>query len=91
MELKLKDYGIIEINNATLVDGGDILIEAADGFEKLAEIAGNTIEEAFLVQNDLGYDLVAWFDLTDDDWLSQRTFIAEIESIHPDYSLNAFL
>lgn len=91
MELKLKDYGTIEITNATLVDGGDILIEAADGFEKLSDITGNPIEEVFLVQNDFGYDLVAWLNLPDDDWLTQRTFIAEVESTNQDYSLSAFL
>ena len=37
MELKLKGYGTIEITNATLVDGGDILIEVADNFSEISK------------------------------------------------------
>ena len=91
MELKLKGYGTIEITNATLVDGGDILIEAADNFEKLSDIINYEITEAYLVENEFGWDIVAWLDLPDDDWYSSRTIIVGIENQNDIYRLNAFL
>ena len=91
MELRLKGYGTIEITKATLVDGGDILIEAADGFEKIAETTDYEITEVFLVENDFGWDLVAWTDVPDDDWFTPDTIIAEIENHEDIYRLNAFL
>ena len=91
MELRLKGYGTIEITNATLVDGGDILIESADNFEKLAETTDYEITEVFLVENDFGRDLVAWLDVPDGDWFTPKTIIAEIENHEDVYKLNAFL
>lgn len=91
MELRLKDYGTIEITKATLVDGGDILIETADNFSEIAKNTECEITEVFLVENDYGWDLVAWLSVPDDDWFSQKTIITEIENQEDIYKLNAFL
>lgn len=91
MELRLKGYGTIEITKATLVDGGDILIEAADGFEKIAEAAGHEITEAYLVELDFNWDLVAWLYIAEHLWLEPRTIVAEIENQEDIQRLNALL
>lgn len=91
MELRLKNYGTIEITNATLVEGGDIMIEAADRFEGLAKTTDYEIAEVFLVENDFGWDLVAWLNIPDDDWFTPETIITEIENHEDIYKLNAFL
>ena len=91
MELRLKEFGTIEITNATLVDGGDILIEAADNFCGIAKTTDYDITEVFLVENDFGWDLVAWLNVPDDDWFTQKTIITEIENQEDIYKLNAFL
>lgn len=91
MELRLKEFGTIEITNATLVDGGDILIESADNFIEIAKTTDYDITEVFLVENDFGWDLVAWLNVPDDDWFTQKTIITEIENQEDIYKLNAFL
>lgn len=91
MELRLKGYGTIEITSAKLVDGGDILIEAADNFSGITKTTDYDITEVFLVENDFGWDLVAWLNIPDDDWFTQKTIIAEIENQENVYKLNAFL
>lgn len=91
MELRLKRYGTIEITNAALVDGGDILIEAADNFSEIAKTTDYDITEVFLVENDFGWDLVAWLNVSDDDWFTPRTIITEVENYEDVYKLNAFL
>ena len=91
MELRLKGYGTIEITSAKLVDGGDILIEAADNFSGIAKITDYNIIEVFLVENDFGWDLVAWLNIPDDDWFTPKTIIAEVENQDNVYKLNAFL
>lgn len=91
MELRLKEFGTIEITNATLVDGGDILIEAADNFSEIAKTTEYEIIEVFLVENDFGWNLVAWLNVPDDDWFTQKTIITEIENQEDIYKLNAFL
>ena len=91
MELRLKEYGIIEITNATLVDGGDILIEASDNFSEIAKTTEYEIIEVFLVENYFGWNLVAWLNVPDDDWFTQKTIITEIENQEDIYKLNAFL
>ena len=91
MELRLKGYGTIEITRATLVEGSDILIEAADGFAKIAETTEYRIAEVYLVENDFGWDLVAWLDVPDDAWFEERTIITEVENLADIYKLNAFL
>lgn len=91
MELRLKGYGTIEITNATLVDGGDILIETADNFCEIAKTTSYSISEVFLVENDFGWDIVIWIDVPDDEWFTSRTIIAEIDNSEDVYKLNAFL
>lgn len=91
MELRLKEFGTIKITNATLVDGGDILIESADNFIEIAKTTDYDITEVFLVENDFGWDLVAWLNVPDDDWFTQKTIITEIENQEDIYKLNAFL
>ena len=91
MELRLKRYGTIEITNAKIVDGGDILIETVDNFRNLAKTTDYDIKDVFLVENDFGWDFVAWLDVPDDDWFTQRTIITEIENQEDLYKLNAFL
>ena len=91
MELRLKGYGTIELTNATLVDGGDIMIETADHFERLAKTTEYEIAEVFLVENDFGWNLVAWLNVPDDDWFTTETIITEIENHEDVYRLNAFL
>lgn len=91
MELRLKGFGTIEITNATFVDGGDFLIEAADNFSRIAKQTEYEITEVFLVENDFGWDLVAWLNVPDDDWFTPKTIIAEIENPENVYKLNAFL
>ena len=91
MELRLKGYGTIEITNATLVDGGDILIETADNFSGITKTTDYDITEVFLVENDFGWDLVAWLNIPDDDCFTPKTIIAEVENQDNVYKLNAFL
>ena len=91
MELRLKGYGTIEITKATLVEGGDILIEAADCFEKLAETTEYEITEVYLVNNGIKWTLIAWFDLPEDDWYSDKTMAVHIENQDDVYKLNARL
>lgn len=91
MELKLKGYGTIEITSATLVDGGDIRIESADGFEVIQKTTDYKVTEAYLTKTDDYWDVVAWLNVPDDDWYTQRTIIAEIENEEDVYKLNAFL
>lgn len=90
MELRLKGYGTIEITKATLVDGGDILIEAADGFEKIAENTDYEITEVYLARGNKYWWLIAWLNT-----LGNQT-VEKYISIMPDnqddvYKLNAFL
>lgn len=91
MELRLREYGTIEITNAKLVDGGDILIEAADNFRGIAENTEYEITEVFLVENDFGWDFVAWLDVPEDDWFTLKTIISVVENQEDVYKLNAFL
>lgn len=91
MELRLKGYGTIEITNATLVDGGDILIETPDNFSEIEKNTEYEITNVFLVENDFGWDFVAWLNVPDDDWFTQKTIITEIENQEDIYKLNAFL
>lgn len=91
MELRLKEFGTIEITNATLVDGGDILIESADNFIEIAKTTDYDITDVFLVENDFGWDVVAWLNIPDDDCFTPKTIIAEVENQENVYKLNAFL
>ena len=91
MELRLKEYGTTEITKATLVDGGDILIESVDNFKKIASLIDYEITEVYLTEVDFEWNLVAWLDIPDYDWYSSKTIIAEIENQDDVYKLNALL
>lgn len=91
MELRLKGYGTIEITNATLVDGGDILIEVADHFEKLAETTDYKITEVYLTEDDGVWGLVAWLDTPKDAWEIEDAIVCQVENQVDVYKLNALL
>lgn len=91
MELRLEGYGTIEITNATLVEGGDILIEAADGFQEIAETTEYDITSVYLTETEYGWGLVAWLDLPSDEWYEPDSIIIEIENQSDIYQLNARL
>lgn len=91
MELRLKGYGTIEITNATLVDGGDIMIEAADRFEGLAKITDYEITNVYLAEFDCIWALVAWLDTPEDSWDVEDAIVFEIENQDDIYKLNARL
>lgn len=91
MELRLNGYGIIEITNATLVDGGDILIEAADHFEKLAETTNYEIAEVYLTETEYGYGIVAVLNTPEQDCFIEDSAVFDIENQEDIYKLNALL
>ena len=91
MELRLKGFGTIEITDATRVDGDDILIKSADGFRKIAEVADYGITEAYLVEGEIKWSLVLWFDLPDNNWHEERAMVIQIENQDDVYTLNAAL
>lgn len=91
MELRLKNYGTIEITNATLVDGGDIMIEAADRFEGLAKTTDYEITNVYLTEFDCIWALVAWLDVPEDSWDVEDAIVFEIENQDNIYKLNARL
>ena len=90
MELRLKGYGTIEITNATLVDGGDILIEAADNFEKLAETTDYEITEVYIARGNKYWWLIAWLD-TLGDQLEEKYISVMLENQSDIYRLKALL
>lgn len=78
--LSIEGYGTIEITNATLVEGGDILIEAADGFAKIAEDTEYKIKEVHLAETEYGWGLVARLDIPSDMlWYTDDAIVAGIE------------
>ena len=91
MELRLKRYGTIEITNAKIVDGGDILIETADNFQKLAEYTMNEISEVYLTHTEYGYGIVVLFTVPEFDCFAEDVLVLEIENSEDIYKLNAFL
>ena len=91
MKLRLKGYGTIEITNATLVDGGDIMIESADHFERLAETTDYEITDVILTETDYGWGLVAWLDIPDDEWYENDAIVLDIENPEVIYNLKARL
>lgn len=91
MELRLKGFGMIEIINATLVDGGEILIESADGFEKIAETTDYEITEVYLTESEFGWNLVAFLNLPDDEWYDNDAVVASVENPEIIQKLNARL
>lgn len=91
MELKLKGHGTIKITSATLVEGGDILIEAEDGFAEIAKTTDYEITKAYLVENNFKWSLVLWLNLPEYEWYDNDTIIFRIENQDDVYKLNALL
>mgnify|MGYP003316422994 CR=1 FL=1 len=90
MELRLKNYGTIEITNATLVDGGDIMIEAADRFEGLAETTEYEITNVYLSRGNASWWLIAWLD-TQGNFLEEQYISIMVENQNDIYKLKARL
>ena len=93
MELRLKGYGTIEITNATLVDGGDIMIEIKNQETAFDDIARNPVKELHLCKCDDGEWLLLitmqslenpLFDIDD-------SLVLEIESQDEVHRLKALL
>lgn len=91
MELRLKGFGTIEITDATRVEGDDILVKSADGFREIAETTDYKITEAYLVEGEIKWSLVLWFDLPDNNWHEERAMVIQIENQDDVYTLNAAL
>lgn len=91
MELKLNGFGTIEITDATRVDGDDILVKSADGFREIAETSDYEITEAYLVEGEIKWSLVVWFDLPDNNWHEEHAMVIQIENQDDIYTLNAAL
>lgn len=88
MELKLKGYGTIEITNATLVDGGDILIEAADNLKRVSK---TKIAKAILANEYDEWSLVIWFKHSKRKWDDELYEVIDIENQADIYKLKACL
>ena len=91
MELILKDYGTIEITKATLVDGGDILIETTDNFSGISKTKKYEITNAYLTNTEYGWGLVALLNTPKTDWFEEDDVIFDIENQQDIYKLKAFL
>lgn len=91
MELRLKGFETIEITDATRVEGDDILVKSANGFREIAETTDYKITEAYLVEGEIKWSLVLWFDLPDNNWHEERAMVIQIENQDDVYTLNAAL
>ena len=91
MELKLKGYGTIEITNATLVDGGDILIETSGNFCEIAKTTEYEIVNAHLVEADEYWYLVIQLNLPEFSWCDDDNIVIPVENQEDVYRLNARL
>ena len=91
MELRLKEFGTIEITNATLVDGGDILIESADNFIEIAKTTEYEIVNVYLTNTEHGWGFVALLDVPETECFADDAIIFDIENQNDIYRLNAFL
>lgn len=91
MELILKEYGKIDITNATLVDGGDIWIEVADNFDGIAKTTGYEITNAYLTNTEYGWGFVALLDTPETDWLEEDAVVFDVKNQEDIYKLNALL
>lgn len=91
MELKLKGYGTVEITKAKMVDGGDILVEAADGFRMIEKNYGYKVIAAYIVESYFTYGLVAVLDIQDKGWDVDPYAVFEIENQDDIYRLKIFL
>ena len=84
-------YGTIEITNAKIVDGGDILIKTVDNSQSLAEYTGREISEVYLVNTEYGYGIVVMFVTSELDCFEEDALVLDIENYEDAYKLNAFL
>lgn len=91
MELRLIGYGTTKITETTRVEGDDILVKSADGFQKIAETTDYNIVEAYLVEGETKWSLVVWLDLPDDNWHEDHAIVIQIENQEDVYTLNAAL
>lgn len=91
MELRLKDYGTIEITKATLVDGGDILVETADNFREIAKDTQYEITEVYLTNTEYGWGVIALLDVPEADCFVDDAIIFDVEDQNSIYKLKAFL
>ena len=91
MELRLKDYGTIEITKATLVDGGDILIETADNFSEIAKDTQYEITKVYLTNTEYGWGVIALLDVPETDCFVDDAIIFDVEDQNSIYKLKAFL
>lgn len=91
MELRLKEFGTIEITSAKLVDGGDILIEAADSFVEIAKNTDYEITNVYLTNTEYGWGFVALLDVPETDCFADDAIIFDIENQNDIYKLNALL
>ena len=91
MELRLKDYGTIEITKATLVDGGDILIETADNFSEIAKDTQYEITDVYLTNTEYGWGVIALLDIPEADCFVDDAIIFDVEDQNSIYKLKAFL
>lgn len=91
MELRLKEYGTIEITNATLVDGGDILIETTDGFRWAEEITSYEVDSAYLTESEYGCGLVILLKIQEESWDTEDFIAYQIENPDIVHKLKAFL
>lgn len=80
MKLELNGFGTIEITDATLVNGGNILINAEDHFEKLKETTEYEITEVFLTETEYGWGLVAFLKLQEDEWYEDDAIVLDVEN-----------
>lgn len=89
MELKLKGHGTIKITSATLVEGGDILIEAEDKF--IYTNSDFNIQQITLVEINHIWSAVIWFSVPDDVWGEDTYLVADIENSNDIYRLKTLL
>lgn len=91
MELRLKRYGTIEITNAKLVEGGDILIESADRFQKIEEITNYKADSAYLTETEYGYGVVIMLEIPEDSVFIDDFISYPVENPKDIQRLKAFL
>lgn len=89
MELRLKEFGTIEITDAARVKGDDILVKSADGFRKIAEATDYCITGAYLVEVNFIWSLVIMLDVLEQD--DEDALVYIVENQDDIYRLNARL
>ena len=89
MELRLKGFGTIEITDATRVEGDDILIEVADGFQEILKTTDYGIINAYLDEVDFIWSHVIMLDVPEQD--DEDSIVYIVENQRDVYRLNARL